>query len=77
MVDDIFINLEFMEFCVDFAETGRMSFLSTLVASNGFKVKRFFGFRLGRFMRFRKLFIWFFVVSLFRFEIELFTVFVG
>jgi len=60
LVDNVFIYLEFMELGIDFTETGRMFFLTTLVTSNGFKVKRFFGLRIERFRSFGKLLIRFF-----------------
>jgi hypothetical protein len=49
-----------MEFGIDFAETGRMSFLSIFITRNGVKVKRFFGFWMGRFMGFGKFLVGFF-----------------
>jgi len=50
-----------MELGIDFTETGRMSFLTTLVTSNGFKVKWFFGLRIEMFRSFGKLLIRFFL----------------
>ena len=44
LVDGIFIYLKLMEFCIDFAKTGCMSFLVTFVTGNFFGSNFVLGF---------------------------------